>query len=192
MLGRVGSFEPYPYSKESTLDVRRYAIESGSLLTPDGPSPYTIVRMKPFACVLPVLYAETPAARMVLVRQYRYAVDDWQLEAPAGGIELGESARDAALRELREESGLLVDELVDLGRVYPSGGSTSEKAYLFAARCSGVRVGTQLDKGEQIETVYASRQQMEDLLQSGDFGHAVSYVAWYRFAACGLLDAWMP
>jgi ADP-ribose pyrophosphatase len=87
---------------------------------------------------------------------------------------------------------LLVDELVDLGWTYPSGGSTSEKAYLFAARCSGVRVGTQLDVGEQIETVYASRAQMEKLLQSDDFGHAVTYAVWFRFAARGLLDAWMP
>lgn len=192
MLSRVGSFDPYPYRKESSRELRRYVVESGSLLTPVGPSPYTIVRMKPFACVLPVIDAGTSHARVVLVRQYRYAVDDWQLEAPAGGIEKGEPPRDAALRELREESGLLVDELVDLGWTYPSGGSTSEKAYLFAARCLGVRVGTQLDVGEQIETVYASRAQMEKLLQSDDFGHAVTYAVWFRFAARGLLDAWMP
>lgn len=192
MISRVGSFEPYAYRKESSNDLRRYVIECGSLVTPAGRSPYTIVRMKPFACVLPVIDAGTPQARLVLVRQYRYAVDDWQLEAPAGGIERGEDPRDAALRELREESGLLVDELVDLGKTFPSGGSTSETAYLFAARCSGARVETQLDKGEQIETVHASREQMEELLRSDDFGHAVSYVAWLRFAARGLLDAWMP
>lgn len=182
---------PYPYTKDELVELGRYDIELGHLATPTGPSPYSIVRMHPFVCVLPVVDAGTPDARLVLVRQFRYAVDDWQLEPPAGGIEDGEEPAHAALRELREESGLLVDELVDLGWVYPSGGSTDERSYLFAARCSR-RVSTEFDKGEQIETVYASRAQMEELLTNGTYAHAVTYAAWHRLAALGLLDAWLP
>ena len=187
-----GSFAPYPYTCEETVELRRYSVEKGSLVTPLGKSPYTIVRMKPFSCVLPVLHAGTSDARLLLVRQYRYAVDGWQLELPAGGIEPGEMPQAAAERELREESGLQIEELHELGYTYPSAGSTSEKAYLFAARCAQETVSRDLDMGEQIELAYASRAEMEELLCSDQFAHAVTYAAWVRFTATGLLDAWMP
>lgn len=192
MIERHGSFVPYAYTARESHDLGRYVVEKGELSTPVGPSPYTIVRMRPFACVLPVVDAGTPHARLVLVRQFRYAVDGWQLESPAGGIEDGEKPERAAMRELREESGLLVDELVGLGHVYPSGGSTSEVAHLFAARCARVHVNTDFDRGEQIETVSVSREQMEELLRDGSFGHAVTYAAWMRLMASGLLDRWLP
>ena len=187
-----GTFAPYPYTCEESVELRRYVVEKGSLATPSGRSPYTIVRMKPFSCVLPVVGAGTTDARLLLVRQYRYAVDGWQLELPAGGIEPGEMPRVAAERELREESGLQVSELKDLGYVYPSAGSTSERAYLFAARCAQETVSRDLDMGEQIESVLVSRAEMEELLCSDEFAHAVTYAAWVRFAATGLLDTWMP
>ena len=190
MLDLHGTFEPYPYTPQRFIDGRRYTVELGSLATPEGPSPYSIVRMRPFACILPVVDAGTPEARVVLVRQFRYAVDSWQIELPAGGIELGEDSAQAAMRELREESGFLVDELVSLGHVYPSGGSTDEVAHLFAARCSRERASTEFDKGEQIETVYASAEQMEELLLSGACTHAVSYALWMRFCAVGLRSSW--
>ena len=187
-----GSFVPYPYTCEESVELRRYVVEKGSLATPLGRSPYTIVRMKPFSCVLPVVGAGTEYAKLLLVRQYRYAVDGWQLELPAGGIESGETPRAAAERELREESGLQIEELHGLGYTYPSAGSTSEKAYLFAARCAQETVSRDLDMGEQIESVFVSRTEMEELLCSDEFAHAVTYAAWVRFAATGLLDSWMP
>lgn len=192
MLDPHGTFEPYPYTAHESIDAKRYTVEFGSLATPTGSSPYTIVRMRPFVCVLPVVDAGTSDARVVLVRQFRYAVDDWQFELPAGGIEDGEKPAHAALRELREESGFLVDELVGLGVVYPSGGSTDERAHLFAARCSGARVSMDLDKGEQVETVYARRQEMEELLLGGTYAHAVTYALWMRLQATGLLARWLP
>lgn len=191
MLDSHGTFEPYPYTPHQFIDAKRYTVELGSLATPTGSSPYSIVRMRPFVCVLPVVDAGTPDVRVVLVRQFRYAVDEWQFEPPAGGIEEGEEPAHAALRELREESGLLVDELLDLGWVYPSGGSTDEKAHLFAARCSRARVSTDFDKGEQIETVYASRQEMEDLLLGGTYAHAVTYALWMRFQATDRYRMWL-
>ena len=188
----IGDFTPYPYTCKETVELRRYVVEKGSLATPSGRSPYTIVRMKPFSCVLPVVNAGTSDARLLLVRQYRYAVDEWQLELPAGGVEPGEMPRVAAERELREESGLQIEALKELGYTYPSAGSTSEKAYLFAARCAQETVSRDLDMGEQIESVLVSRAEMEELLCSDVFAHSVTYAVWVRFAASGLLDSWMP
>ena len=187
------SFEPYPYRVVEVTHHRRFTIEQGELTIPGGTAPYTICRMRPFVCVLPVLDAKTPDARLMLVRQWRYAVSSFQLEPPAGGIEEGEDPEDAALRELREESGLLVDEIVSLGWTYPSAGSTDERAWLFCARCTK-SVERELDLGEQIESVRVSRKKMEKLLYSygGGYAHAVSQVAWMRMMGQGILDDWMP
>ncbi|MEV0777477.1 glycosyltransferase [Streptomyces sp. NPDC050433] len=66
-------------------------------------SGFTVVSRGDFVVALPV----TRQGDVVLVRQYRYAARQWQLELPQGGLEPGESASEAALRELREETGFL-------------------------------------------------------------------------------------
>lgn len=182
-------FEPYQYTCQKVEDFRRYQVELGSLATPSGPSPYTIVRMKPFACALAVVPGDEP--RIVLARQFRYAPGSWELELPAGGVEAGETPVEAALRELREETGLLPDEAVDLGMVYPSGGSTDEVAHLVAVRCAAGRVAPDFDPGEQVEMLLVSRDEFEQLMANGDFRHAVGYAAWVRFCARGLDGAWL-
>jgi len=186
-------FVPFTYRVLRTCDHRRFVIEEAELLTESGASPYTVCRMRPFVCVIAVTGAGTPEARITLVRQWRYAVDSFQLELPAGGIEDGETPEQAARRELMEESGLIVDDLRDLGWCYPSGGSTDERAWLFCAACSR-RGERDLDAGEQIEALSVSRSEMEALLQAGGevYAHAVTYVAWMRMAAQGILDAWLP
>lgn len=193
MVSASGSFRPYDLTVVGVHDLRRFEIVEAELATPTGAWPYTICHMRPFVCILAVTNAGTTDARLTLVRQFRYAVDDWQLEPPAGGIEEGEEPLAAALRELREESGLIVDEIEELGWTYPSGGSTNERAYLFCARCTR-RVERDLDAGEQVETVLVTREEMEELLvgDGSPYAHAVTYVAWMRMQACGLLDAWMP
>jgi 8-oxo-dGTP pyrophosphatase MutT (NUDIX family) len=53
-----------------------------------------------------VIVCEVDGA-LVMTEQYRYAAGQWSLELPQGGIEDGETVQEAALRELREETGWL-------------------------------------------------------------------------------------
>ncbi|MDR1735820.1 MAG: NUDIX hydrolase [Oscillospiraceae bacterium] len=90
--------------------------------------------------------------RAVLVRQFRYAAGREMLEIPAGRLERGEDPRDAALRELKEETGYSAGECVPLGGIIPTGGYCSERIYLFLARF--LTPGTPSpDEGEFVETV---------------------------------------
>ena len=52
---------------------------------------------------------------VVLVRQYRYPVEEALLEAPAGIVEPGEEPDDCAQRELQEETGYRADDMRPLG-----------------------------------------------------------------------------
>ena len=68
-----------------------------------------------------------------LVEQFRYPYREMLLEIPAGKLEAGESAYDCAMRELKEEVGLTVSSLIDLGLIYPTPAYTDEPLHIFLA-----------------------------------------------------------
>jgi len=81
------------------------------------------------------------------VEQYRYPFGETVLELPAGKLEWGEDPDAAAVRELREETGLTASSMRRVGVTYPSPGYCGEKLYLYLA--SGLSQGSQdLDEGE--------------------------------------------
>lgn len=80
--------------------------------------------------VLPIL----PDGRILLVRQYRHAVKKAIWEVVAGGIESGESPRQAARRELIEEAGFDARRLRPIVDFYPTPGFLTERMYLIEAR----------------------------------------------------------
>jgi len=80
--------------------------------------------------VLPLL----PSGQVVMVRQYRYATRQWLWELVAGGIEAGETYRQAARRELQEETGYRAREIRLRFDFYPSPGFLSERMFLVEAR----------------------------------------------------------
>lgn len=71
---------------------------------------------------------------VTVVRQYRYAFARELTEIPAGKLDAGEEPRTGALRELREEIGAQVGELIELGIIYPSPGFCQEVLYLYLAK----------------------------------------------------------
>lgn len=70
---------------------------------------------------------------VLLVEQYRKAVERKTLEIPAGTLEVGESAEECAMRELIEETGFQAAKLDKLIEFYPSPGFSSEIIHIFKA-----------------------------------------------------------
>jgi ADP-ribose pyrophosphatase len=92
--------------------------------------------------------------RVLLLRQYRYAVKDYLLEIPAGGLEPNESPRDCAARELKEETGWTAARIEPLASIYTTPGFTDEVIHIFIA--SDLTAGeAHLERDEllEVETV---------------------------------------
>jgi len=87
--------------------------------------------------VLPVL----SDGSIVLIHNYRFAVDEHLLEIPAGMLEEGEDPADCAARELAEETGYTAGRIERLGEFFTAPGTTDERMHAFLA--------TDLADGEQ-------------------------------------------
>ncbi len=76
----------------------------------------------------------TEGGEVILVKQYRYAVGRVFLELPAGKLDyVGEPPHEAALRELKEETGARCERLTPLGTLIPSPAILTEKIHMYLA-----------------------------------------------------------
>jgi ADP-ribose pyrophosphatase len=81
-----------------------------------------------------VIIALDDQDNVYLVRQYRHAIRRMLLELPAGTLEPGEEPLVAAMRELREEVGLVAEQWTYLGSFFSSPGFANEHLHVFLAR----------------------------------------------------------
>ena len=116
---------------------------------------YTVLDTVDWAIVIPVL--ETKRGReFVMVRQWRHGAQDLSLEFPGGVFDRGEDSVQAALRELREETGYTAGKMTKLGDFNPNPAIMSNKVHFYLAE-DLVNIGTQeLDEDEyvNVETIF--------------------------------------
>lgn len=122
--------------------------------------------------------AELPDGRFVLVEQYRRAVDRRLVEVVAGLLEPGEDPADCARREVEEETGYRVRELIKLGKVWPSPGFVSEGMHLFYAKLDGEAGRQNLDPGERVRAVVLEGSQIEAMIAAGEIMDGKSLNCW--------------
>lgn len=99
--------------------------------------------------------------RIIMEKQFRYALNDYLLEIPAGKLDAGEDPLVCAKRELEEETGIIASEWISLGTIATSPGFCNEVIYLYVAKG--------LSKGEihwdEDEYVEVERYTFDELLQ---------------------------
>lgn len=99
--------------------------------------------------------------RIIMEKQFRYALNDYLLEIPAGKLDKGEDPLVCAKRELEEETGIVASEWISLGTIATSPGFCNEVIHLYVAKG--------LSKGEihwdEDEYVEVERYTFDELLQ---------------------------
>jgi ADP-ribose pyrophosphatase len=133
--------------------------------------------------VLPVL----PEGRIVLIRQYRHAARQYLWELVAGRIDAGEKPREAAARELIEETGLRARRLRVFLEVFPTPGFLEERMFIFLA--GGLTAGkAEPEEDEKIISRAFASKQLEEMIRSGKLRDAKSIAGilyYLRFLATG-------
>ena len=106
---------------------------------------------------------------VVLVRQFRYAVNAFLWELPAGSVDAGESAEEAAVRECHEEIGRVPSTVVRLAALLPTPGYCDEEMVFF--RLSGLDEPTTtaaLDEDEDIEVCTFELREAREMVRRGE------------------------
>ncbi len=115
---------------------RWYSLRQDRLRTQQGHEfTYTLVEHPGAVWIVPV----TADGQIALIRNYRYTVDDWCYEVPAGGLSPDLAPEVIAHRELLEEIGGTAADMSCLGQFYTSNGISNEIAYVYLAM--GVELG---------------------------------------------------
>src|SRR5438094_985238 len=99
-----------------------------------------------------VLVPMSDPAHVILIRQYRFAVNQWLWELPAGSVDAGEEPEIAARRECHEEIGMIPQTVVRLGSFFPTPGYCDEEMIFF--RLSSLEIASETaaqDEDEDIE-----------------------------------------
>lgn len=180
------SVVPGKVSGRRSYTGRIIAVDTDTVRFPDGSTgELDMIRHPGASAVVPFLSApdgEDP--QLLLIKQYRYAADQFLYEIPAGRLEPGEDPRDCAIRELREEAGCRAERMDFLTTIYTTPGFTDERIHLYMA--TGLERGETAHEADEfmtLETVtlsHALRLIEEGTISDGKTVVAILFAAGYR------------
>ena len=151
---------------EQVFKGRVFSIDRDQVKMPNGRTvTVDVVRHSRSVVLVPV----PEPGKIILIRQYRHAVNAFLWELPAGSVDGGESPEDAARRECHEEIGLVPTTLVRLSAMFPTPGYCDEEMVFF--RLSGLEKTDEqaaLDEDEDIEAKVFELRDAREMLRRGE------------------------
>ena len=126
------------------------------------------IEHKGAAAVVPV----DKDGKILMVRQYRGAIDDIMLELPAGGRDsVNEDFKICAARELEEETGYRSDDIHHLVDINTAAAYTSEKIVVYYAE-NLIPTKQHLDENEFVNLEWHTMEEIEKMIYSGEITDA--------------------
>ncbi|MBR5545986.1 MAG: NUDIX hydrolase [Clostridia bacterium] len=175
-----------PQSEETVYNGLIIHVNQMQVTLPNGnPAKREIVYHNGGAAVIPIDENEN----IYMVRQHRVAVDEMTLEIPAGKLEYrGADFRDAAIRELEEETGLRAENVELLTSAFPTPGYCNEILGIFMA----TGLSQHEDHPDPDEFLHVEKLPLKeavDRVMTGEFRDAKTVIgilmAWYRLHGYG-------
>ena len=117
--------------------------------------------------------ALTPDRQIVLVRQFRYGIDEFSTEIPGGVIDAGEDCVAAGLRELREETGYVGGSARLLGSIHPNPAMQNNRCHLVLVENVHLGAGLEWDPDEGMEIMLKPVDEVYAMAYTGGITHAM-------------------
>lgn len=136
---------------------------------------YTRIKRKDYSTIVPFISND----QILVIKSYRHLVDSIQIEVPSGYIETGEEPQEAAMRELKEETGYAAKEFIQIGTYTPDYTMFEQKGNLFVAYHLVNEGDQELGTMELIEPAILTIKEIMKLLSEGKILNASSIVAFY-------------
>lgn len=129
------------------------------------------------AVVLPI----TNEGKLILIKQFRYPLQEILIEAPAGKLEIGEDPLVCATRELTEETGYTSNEIIPLGKISTTPGFCDEILYLYLAK-DLIAGEHDREEGEaDMEMFEYTLSEVDEMIKRGEIIDSKTIVAIYHY-----------
>jgi ADP-ribose pyrophosphatase len=154
-----------------------FGVRRDEVLEPEGVRARREVITHPGSVVVLPVFED---GRILMIRQYRYAAQQYLWELVAGRIDEGESVKRAAARELKEETGYTAKRLTEFLDVFPSPGFLEERMHILLAE--GLSAGeAEPEEDEKIISHAYSVNELKQMMKQGKLrdGKSIAGILYY-------------
>ncbi len=135
---------------------------------------FTAITLNDWVMIVPI----TKEGKFIIAKQFRAGTDKVVLEFPGGAIDRNEDPDTAAKRELLEETGATFKDIFKASTIEPNPALLSNQCHIYIATGCVIEHKQNLDKFEDIELEVYSRDELEDMIRSGEFHQGISLAAY--------------
>jgi len=165
-------------NKKQILDCKIFKIWESYCKSPETPvnqnklRVFTVIEAKDWAIVVPVVESAR-GKQFVMVWQWRHGAKELSLEFPGGVFEEGEDPKEAAIRELREETGYVPRKIEKIGEFNPNPAIMSNKVHFFIAQELENCGKQNLDEDEFVEVTLVDAEEVTQNMGKAPYVHAL-------------------
>lgn len=146
--------------REAVFRGRVVSVSVDRIVLPSGhETRHEVLHLPDAVCVVPLLGGPSGRLEVVLVEQFRNALEGYIYELPAGILEEGEDPAGCAARELEEETGFRARRIAHLATLFPIPGTSAHRMHFYLAE--GLEPGTQ--RLEASECLAVRRAPLDEL-----------------------------